>query len=127
MARLQVAGRLRQVPEVVDFERAATFTKPEKRGRERRRLNIMERAPSGLRRGNSCRSGRLRWRLQFRFFDDVELENFRPTARGLYNARLGKRRVKPLCSSDSRLRPVSVRVFRLPFDKRRFALRPAIL
>lgn len=28
MARLQVAGRLRQVPEVVDFERAATFTKP---------------------------------------------------------------------------------------------------
>ena len=44
MARLQVAGRLRQVPEVVDFERAATFTKPEKRGLERRRLNIMERA-----------------------------------------------------------------------------------
>ena len=38
MARLQVAGRLRQVPEVVDFERAATFTKPEKRGLERRRL-----------------------------------------------------------------------------------------
>ena len=34
MARLQVAGRLRQVPEVVDFERAATFTKPEKRGLE---------------------------------------------------------------------------------------------
>ena len=91
MARLQVAaGRLGQVPEVVDFERAATFTKPEKRGLERRRLNIMERAPIRLRRGNSCRSGRLRWRLQFRFFDDVELENFRPTARGLYNARLGK-------------------------------------
>ena len=41
MARLQVAGRLRQGPEVVDFERAATFTKPEKRGLERRRLNIM--------------------------------------------------------------------------------------
>ena len=92
MARLQGAGRLRQVPEVVDFERAATFTKPEKRGLEGpgRRLNIMERAPIRLRRGNSCRSGRLRWRLQFRFFDDVELENFRPTARGLYNARLGK-------------------------------------
>ena len=83
MARLQVAGRLRQVPEVVDFERAATFTKPEKRGLERRRLNIMERAPIRLRRGNSCRSGRLRWRLQFRFFDDVELSP--PPAEGTGN------------------------------------------
>ena len=57
MARLQVAGRLRQVPEVVDFECAATFTTPEKRGLEGRRLKIIERAPFRLRRGNSCRLG----------------------------------------------------------------------
>ena len=90
MARLQVAGRLRQVPEVVDFERAATFTKPEKRGLERRRLTSWNGLQFACVVETRAASGRLRWRLQFRFFDDVELENFRPTARGLYNARLGK-------------------------------------